>query len=98
MRRRKAKASADQSPSEVEVEVHISTISSVRSAIEAACLDEGTTFNSMGNFDHDAFYMPLLTVAGQMMAVMWVVERWAFRAKVAPLVYFGNSSSADGHH
>lgn len=82
MRRRKSNAGADQMPPEIEVGVYISTISSVRSAVEAACLDEGTTFKSMGSFDHDAFYMPLLMVAGQMNAVMWAVDRWAFRAKV----------------
>ena len=69
-------------PPEINVGVCISTISSVRSAVEAACLDEGTTFKSMGSFDQDAFYMPLLMVAGQMKAVMWAVDRWAFRAKV----------------
>lgn len=88
MGRRKFNMRADPVALEVEVDVHISTISSVRSAVEAACLEEGTTFKSMGSFDHDAFYMPLLMVAGQMKAVMWAVDRWAFRAKVVSICAF----------
>ena len=68
---------------DVQVDCHLSSIASVRSAVEAACLDEGTTFKSMGNFDYDAFYTPLLMITSQMKALMWAVDRWAFRAKVS---------------
>lgn len=83
MRRRKVNVNAVEYTPDVQLESHLSTFASVRSAVEAACLDEGTTFTSMGNFDYNAFYMPLMNVAGQMQALMWAVDRWAFRAKVS---------------
>lgn len=88
IRRRKVNANTVEVAPEVQVEVYLSTIASVRAAVEAACLDEGTTFNSMGHYDYNAFYMPLMMVAGQMKAVIWAVDRWAFRAKVVSACVF----------
>lgn len=88
MGRRKVNAEIIDIAPEVDVEAYLSSIASVRSAVEAACLDEGTTFKSMGSFGDNAFYRPLMMVAGQMKAVMWAVERWAFRAKVVSAYIF----------
>lgn len=84
MKRRKVDTNVSGFVPEVQLETYLSSIASVRAAVEAACLDEGTTFKSMGNFDYDAFYMPLMMIEGQVKAVMWAVDRWAFRAKVGP--------------
>ena len=82
MKRRKASKSLLDNAPDVQLDSHLSSIASVRSAVEAACRDEGTTFNSLGNFDYNSFYVPLLAIAEQMKALMWAVDRWAFRAKV----------------
>ena len=89
MERRKVNANAIIVAPEVQVHDYLSSIASVRSAVETACLDEGTTFKeSMNSFDYKAFYMPLIMVAGQMKAVTWAVDRWAFRAKVGSACVF----------
>jgi hypothetical protein len=82
VKRRKVKSNSLNVVPDVQLDLHLSSIASVRHAVEMACLDAGTTFNSMGNYDYNAFYAPLMNIAEQMKAVTWAVDRWAFRAKV----------------
>lgn len=80
--RRKATGNVLQDTPEVQLNAHLSSIVSVRSAVEAACRDGGTAFKGMGDFGYNSFFAPLMGITEQMKALMWAIDRWAFRAKV----------------
>lgn len=79
---RRVKENAINVVPDVQLDLHLSSFASVTNAVKAACLEGGTMFTSESYCDYNAFYVPLIGIAEQMKAVIWAVDRWAFRAKV----------------